>query len=384
MPPYVSGARTTNSTSFDKLIDMQDFLDFIRDDNMDVALLKRFGINGKEDGEGGRNRAKAIKTEWSQTALRSRGETVTLADGTATTLTVADARMYQVGEILRCEAEVMRVTAIASATTLTVTRAYAGTTGAAHAAKMVFSLGKAAEENSTPGASITDTPTNMFNYVQTFDVPVEVSKDQIMAWTTDGNTLDSQLERRFIEVNRQFARALLYGIKFQDTSTMATPIRTMGGLFSFLTSNVTLVGGALTTSAIDALILKIVNAGASPKTIAVSPYQKQKLDALDVNKQFLGKKEHTGGNLITNTWQSGILDHTLDIVVDRTLLDSQLLVTDDDYIEPLPYEGNGESGAWATYNATAPGQDGTKKVIRGKYTLKVHNEKAHGYLDTLS
>jgi hypothetical protein len=158
----------------------------------------------------------------------------------------------------------------------------------------------------------------------------------------------------------------------------------MGGLFSFLTSNVTLVGGALTTSAIDALILKIVNAGASPKTIAVSPYQKQKLDALDVNKQFLGKKEHTGGNLITNTWQSGILDHTLDIVVDRTLLDSQLLVTDDDYIEPLPYEGNGESGAWATYNATAPGQDGTKKVIRGKYTLKVHNEKAHGYLDTLS
>jgi hypothetical protein len=381
MPPYVSGARTTQSTGLDKLVDMQDFLDFIRDDNMDVALLKRWGING----HGGEGRARAIKTEWSQTALRGRGENVTLADATGTSLTVADARQYQVGELIRIESEVVRVNAIASATVLTITRGYAGTTAAAHAAKLAYSLGKAAEENSVPGAGITDTPVALYNYVQTFDVPVEVSKDQIMSLGIDGNTIDSQLERRFIEVNRQLARALIYGVRFQDTTTLSNqPIRTMGGLLSFLTSNVTNVGGALTIPAIDAQILNIVNAGGNPKTIALSPYQKQKLDALDSNKQFLGKSEHTGGNLITNTWQSGILDHPLDIVVDRTLLSDQLIITDDDMIEPMPFENNGESGAWATYNATAPGQDGKKQVIRGKYTLKVHNEKAHAYLYNLS
>lgn len=384
MPPYATGARTTAVTGLDKLIDMQDFLDYIRDDNMDVALLKRLGINGKDNGSGGSNRARAIKTEWQQTALRSRGETVTMLIGD-TTLTVADARMYQVGELIRSEAEIMRVTAINSATVLAVTRAYAGTTAAAHTAKLVYSLGKAAEENSVPGAGISDTPLALFNYVQTFDVPVEVSKDQIMSWTTDGNTIDGQLERRFIEVNRQFARALLYGIKFQDTTTIANqPIRTMGGLLSYLSSNVTNVGGALSIGAVDALILKQVQAGANPKLIAVSPYQKQKLDALDTNKQLLGKKEHTGGNLITNTWQSGVLDHALDVVVDRTILDDQLIIIDDEMIEALPFEGNGESGTWGTYEASAPGQDGTKKVIRGKYTLKVHNEKAHGYLYNLS
>lgn len=374
MPPYVSGARTTYSNSNDKILDMQNFLDYIRNDDMDTALLRRWGINGKNG-----NHAKATKTEWTQTAMRTRGETVTMLIGD-TTLTVADARMYQVGELIRSESEVMRVTAINNATTLAVTRGYAGTAAAAHTAKLAYSLGTADSENATPGASVSDTVLKLYNYVQTFSVPVEVSKDQIMSWTVDGNTMDAQLERRFIEVNRQLARAVIYGIRYDDGSA----IRTMGGLLSFLSSNVTNVGGALTIAAIDALILKIVQAGGKPTTIAVSPYQKQKLDALDANKQLLGKKETTGGNLITQTWQSGILDDTLDVVVDRTLLDDQLIITDDEYIEPMPFSGNGESGAWATYDATAPGQDGKKSVIRGKYTLKVHNEKAHGYLYALT
>jgi hypothetical protein len=371
MPPYVSGARTTYSSSNDKILDMQNFLDYIRSDDMDTALLRRWGINGKDG-----NHASATKTEWTETALRTRGETVTIA-AAAVTLTVADAYMYQVGELIRSEAEIIRVTAIASATTLTVTRGYAGTTDATHTAKLAYSLGTADLENATPGAAVSDTVVKLFNYVQTFSVPVEISKDQIMSMTVDGNTFDAQLERRFVEANRQLARSVIYGVPYAGTSSLP---RTMGGLLSFITTNVTNVGGALTIAAIDALILQIVNAGATPTTIAVSPYQKQKLDALDANKQFLGKRERTGGNLITQTWQSGILDTPLDVVVDRTLLTDQLIITDDSYIEPMPFAGNGESGAWGTYEATAPGQDGKKSVIRGKYTLKVHNQKAHGYL----
>ena len=372
MPPIVSGPLTTFQTTNDKIDDLQNALDWLPATQMDTALLRRWGINGKNG-----NSAKSTKIEWSQTSLRPRSETITLADGTGVTVTVTDANNYQIGELIRCENEVMRVTARPSATTLTVTRAYSGTTGAAHAAKQMYSLGTADVENAVPGASVTETPTKLFNYTQTFSVPVEVSKDQIMSWTVDGNTLDAQLERRFIEQNRQLARAVLYGRKYQDVTNK---INVMGGFFEQIVTNVTNVGGANTIASIDALLLKIVNKGGDPKTIAVSPFQKQKLDALDANKQLLGKQEHTGGNLITNTWQSGILDHPLDIVVDKSLMDDQLLITDDDMLEIMPFSNNGESGSWATYDATTPGQDGKKKVLRGKFTNKLHNEAAHGYL----
>lgn len=371
-----TGQLLTFQTTSDKIDDLQDYLDFLPETELNTALLRRLGINGKNG-----KMAHSNKTEWRQTQLRTRQEVITLADGVATTVTVADSGVYQVGELLRCENEIMRVTALPSATTLTVTRAYSGTTGVAHSAKLMYTLGKAATENGTPGSAIFDTPAELFNYVQTFDVSVEVSMDQMMTSTVDGNTLDQQLERRFIEINRELARAFIYGKKYRDTTNK---IHAMGGILEFITTNVTNVAGALTVASIDAQILNIVNAGGKPTIIAMSAYQKQKLDALDANKQYLGKRENTGGNLITKTWQSGVLPYELDVVVDNTILTDQLLILDEEQVEIMPFGGNGESGAWGTYEATTPGQDGKKKIIRGKYTQKTHNEKAHGYLYGLS
>lgn len=373
---YDSGALLTTATTADKIDDLQNFLDYLPDNHMDVALLKRLGINGKNG-----NHAKATKIEWTETALRPREEVLTAAADNTTSIVVADSGIYQIGELLKWEAEVVRITAKADATHITITRGMFGTAAAAHAAKLAVSLGIAAEENSTPGAGIFDTPAEKYNYVQTFDVPVEVSKDQIMSITVDGNTLDGQLERRFIEVNRQLARASLYGVRGK---TGTPEIRAMNGIVTQLLTNATSVGGALTKAAIDAAVLAQTNAGGMPKILALSPYQKQKLDALDDAKQMLGKNEHTGGGLITNTWQTGVLNYALDVVVDRTILKDQVLLLDPDMLEIMPFAGNGETGAWGTYNASANGQDGTKKVIRGKYTNKVHNEKAHALLYGLS
>lgn len=373
---FESGALLSFQTTSDKIDDLQESLDWLPDNHMDIALLKKLGINGKNG-----NHARSLKTEWRETTLRPREETLTVADGSTTSVVVADSGIYQIGEILRWENELVRITGMADATHITIVRGYGGTTGAAHSSKLAVSLGKAAVENSTPGLAIFDTPAELYNYVQTFDVPVEVSKDQMMAWSVDGNTLDGQLERRFIEINRQLARSVVYGIRYRDTGNK---IHTMGGIRSFLSTNVDAIGGALSVSNIDANILKIVNAGGMPKIMVMSPYQKQKLDALDSNKQYLGKKEHTGGNLITNTWQSGILNYELDVVVDRTIKNDELYILDTDNIEVMPFSGNGLTGTWGTYDATAPGQDGTKKIIRGKYTTKVHTEKAHGLLATLT
>lgn len=373
---FVSGAKTYFSDSADHILDLKDGLDFLDAGNSAIALLKRLGTNGFT--------AKSVKHEWTETQLAVRSETVTLADGSGTTLTVADAYQYQVNELIKIESEVVRVTAIASATTLTIVRGYAGTTGAAHSSKTAYSIGSADPENSQAPEGVADNGSRLYNYVQTLTRGVELSNDEIAQLSTAGNPMNGQLERRFIEINRQLAKAFLYGVRYEDTTNK---IHTMGGLTQFVTTNVTNVAGALTLAAIDAKILAIVQAGGDPKLIAMSPTQKQKLDALDASLVRIGKKDeqsHTGGNPNVMTWQSGILSHPVDLIVDQSINTDELWILDTDYVDIGHLSNNGVNGAFHVEDATTPGQDGQQKVIRGKYTVRVAQEKAHARLYGLS
>lgn len=373
--PFIPGAKTYFSDSNDHILDLKNGLDFLDAGSNAIALLKRIGTNGFT--------AKSQKHEWTEVALAARSETITI-NSSATTLTVADAYVYQVNELLRSEAEIMRITAIASATTLTVVRGYAGTTAAGHTAVAAYSVGVADPSNNNAPAGIQDSASRLFNYVQTFTRGVELSNDEIAQLSTEGNPLNGQIERRFIEVNRQLARALFYGVRHEDTSNK---IHVMGGLKQFVTTNVSNVAGALTVAAIDAQILAIVEAGGDPKVLAMSPRQKQKLDALDASLVRIGKKDkesHTGGNPNVMTWQSGILSHELDLIVDQTILNDELWILDTDYVQIGNLSNNGVSGAFHVEDATTPGQDGEKRVIRGKYTMRVMQQKAHAYLYGLS
>lgn len=377
---FVSGALTTFSDDGNKIIlDLKDGLDFLNQRNDGVGLLKRIGTNGFTFAN--------HKHEWTETALAVRYESITLADGSTTALDVVDAYQYQVNELLKCENEVMRVTAIADSNTLTVTRGYAGTTGAAHSDKRMYSLGSADPENSTAPAGIADNASRLYNYDQTLTRAIELSNDEIAQLNTEGNSFPKQLERRFIEIHRQLLQAVLYGVRHQDTTNK---IYAMGGLKQFVTTNVTNVGGAVTIANIDAKILDVVLAGGDPKVLGVSPYQKQKLDALDANLVRTGKKKalsgenNVGGNPMIQTWQSGVLDHEIEIFVDPTILPDELWILDTDHIEIGHKSHNGIVGNFHVEDATTPGQDGKKRVIRGKYSTRIGTEKAHALLYGLS
>lgn len=367
------GAKTYFSDSADHILDVSDGLDFLNPKGA-VALLKK--IMGDRS-----FKVKSVKHEWSETALATRGETMTMTN-VATLLTVANAYQYQIQEALRCENEVMIITAINSATTITVSRGAAGTSAVAHTAKLMYSIGSADAENSDAPSGITDTGDRLYNYVQTFTRAVEMSTNEIAQLSTDGNPFDKQTERRFIEINQQLARALFYGVRYEDTSNKR---HYMGGLKQFVTTNVSNVAGALTIAAIDAQLLNIILAGGGDNlAIVTSPYQKQKLDALDANKQMLGKKEHTGGNLITNTWQSGIVDEPIEVFTDQSILTDELWIVDMDNVDIGPLSNNGVNGGFHIEDAKTPGKDGEKSVIRGKYTMEVGLEKSHAYLYGLS
>jgi hypothetical protein len=373
---FIAGVRDSYSDADERLIDLKDGLAYLKPRNDGIGLLKRIGMSGFV--------AKSVKHEWNEVSLAARREAVAAGGiliGDAD-VTVADAYIYQVNNLIRIEAEILRVTAIKDATTITCARGEAGTAAAGHAAtKPIVLLGVAEAENAAAPAGRSDNHERLYNYVQTFTTGVEMSNDEVMALNVEGNPLTGQLKRRTIEWYQRFAQAFFYGVRYDDTTNKR---RFMGGLKQFITTNPTSAGGALSLALIDAEIKQIVDAGGDPKVMVMGTKQKQKLDALDASLVRLGKKEHIGGNPDVQTWQSGIMDHSVEIIVDPTILDDELWILDTDYIKIGYFAGNGQSGALGVHDATTPGTDGVKKVLRGKYTVEVLNEKAHSFLYALT
>ena len=274
----------------------------------------------------------------------------------------------------------MRVTAITGATTVTVARGYMGTTVAAHTAKVCVTLGTADPQGADAPAGVSDDGDRLYNFSQTFTRGISLTNDEIAQLSTEGNPMTGQVKRRYIEMMREIFQSIIYGVRGYDSTNN---IHSMGGWKQFVTTNVTnLSGAAVSAAAIDAIILAQVQAGADPNMIALSPYQKQKLDALDNNKQLLGKRERTGGGLVTNTWQSGVLDHEIDVFVDHTFLDDELWIGD---VSPTTIEigtksHNGINGAAKVVDSTPPGADRKSQVIRAKHSQRINLEKGLGYI----
>ena len=363
LPDITTGNRTTFADQDDHILDIERGIKFLNPKDNGIKFVKRLIANRGEDV------AKSFKHEWNETALPVRKETSTLAATGTTSLTVANAYGYQVGDLLQVNSEIVRVTALADATTLTITRGYAGTTAAIQTAQVFYNLGSAAAENAAAPAGTALSSDRLYNYVQTFDRSVDLSKDEIAQMSAEmGNPFNVQLERITLYFWKLFSQAAFYGTRYEDSTNK---IHVMGGVNQFLTTNVTNVGGALTVAAIDALILAIVNAGGNPDVIVVSPTQKQKLDGLDSNVVRTGKRnsDKVGGSGIVQTWQSGVLDYELEVIVDHSIKTSELYILDTSYISLVPLVNNGVNGRLSVEDATTPGTDGKKSVLRAKYTL---------------
>jgi hypothetical protein len=366
--PFVSGVKGTFDNNTTNVIEIFDGLKYLSPSQDGIKILKMLGLDGFTFHN--------HEYKWRETVLASRKEVITI-DNSSTALTVADAYQYAVNTIIRSESEIMRVTAIPGPTTLTVTRGYGGTSAAAHTAKMAIDLGTAMPEGADASAGLSDNGTEKYNYDQVFERGVSLTKHEMAALSSGDDKMAAQIARRTIELYRQIASAMFNGVRFKDTTN---EIYGMGGLKQFVTTNVTNVGGAVSRAAIDAIILAIVQAGGDPKTITVSPYQKTKLDALDLNLIQIGKREHTGGGLATHTWQSGVLDHDLDIIVDHSILDDELHINDWDHVKLGHLTGGDEPGNVHIVDSTKPGANRKEQVIRADIGMKVELEKGQGYL----
>jgi hypothetical protein len=263
----------------------------------------------------------------------------------------------------------MRVTATA-ANTITVSRAWGGSTNVVHAAGILITLlAPAMLQGSDLAGARTTTKTGLFNYTQIFEEEVKVSKtmQSTKKWTATNDPeyhIAAQLE--VIGVNME--RTLLFGRKVQATATVPGA---MDGIQARIATNVyNKAGAALTQSMLEDGMEAVWQAGASPNLIVVNSTQKRRINTFldgyreaDYNDDVLGTAVR---RYKTNFGQT-------DILLDRHMPADEVWILDDSKIGFGPLTGR----ALSTMKLPPVSKEYDIWQISGEYTAETRLEQAH-------
>lgn len=171
---------------------------------------------------------------------------------TDVTVVSGDAVKFAVGDAIRIDDEIFKVTAIDTSTeVLTVTRGALGSTAANHTSGAeIIGLGTVLPEGDIGTANFQGRD-KYSNYTQIFSKKLTVSRtEQSIPKYGVPNELNKQMRNAMLHCNVGIEQAALYGIKYEDS---ATRVRSTGGLNSYITSNVDSSSDWITVGAIEAL-----------------------------------------------------------------------------------------------------------------------------------
>lgn len=222
----------------------------------------------------------------------------------ATTLvvTTGDGTKFGPGDLLIIEAEYVRVTSV-SGDSLTVTRSYAGSTAAAHAAGVdVLGVGQALPEGSDPAAARAVDRVNQFNLTQIFGpwkVHTTETEDAVDKYGLSGTEFDHQVGNRYKEMAVTFEQALLYGERFDDTTN---GWRSMGG-FKYFMVGAGVVNSTTTTLTEAALLDALQGAydrGGNPDRIIMGSKNKRILSSFNATLIRYNQDETDRGQVVEN------------------------------------------------------------------------------------
>jgi hypothetical protein len=207
---------------------------------------------------------------------RSTALTAAFSDTTGTVLTVADSSIYDVGDVVEVQSEKMLITAIASSTTATVTRGYAGTTAATHSNSLTAYL----LTNSRTGAevdvaSVSRIPATVTQYCQTVQHAYQVG-GALQADTNYASGFNSPLDRdRMLAMQHtmdDFEGAIYYGggvaLAAQSTRPAMKGLRTL--ISTNNTTSPTNASAYKPTDLIRDTIQACTSAGGNPNLLLLS------------------------------------------------------------------------------------------------------------------
>lgn len=180
--------------------------------------------------------------------------TVDSVDPTSTTLGVAYglATHLKEGDMLLVEPttdnatfdhEIIYVTGVVSSTQFTVSRGFGGTTPASIADdQMLLLIGSAYAEGTAAPSAVTRNPIKFSNYVQTFKDSYSLTGTADKTTSRTGDPWSNDKKRKTFDHARGIEWSMLFGRPSEATGSNGQPIRTMGGLRSFIPSARTTVG----------------------------------------------------------------------------------------------------------------------------------------------
>lgn len=315
------------------------------------------------------------KHEWINTRLVGFKDNLNGAvTNVATTITVYGAYQgagvkYVVGTVLRIDDEYLTVTAVNSATSLNVARGFGGTAAAAHNnGAPVEIVAKPKSEGHTSSDDDSEVGGRDYNLTQIFYRRLSLSGTaQAIDVVSNENQMTVQVQRKMRELLKELERSLILGLRTQDVSG---DNRTMGGLAQFMTQADS-SGGALTTTKIDAAIIKLLENGAEPDILLVSNAQKNKLNNMK-EARVTGahrQQEHMIDNLV-DMYHSDA--GPLKIVRSNDVLPWEVFVLDTSKIKVCPLQGR----RFAMEKLAKTG-DADNAQILGEYTCEIRNPEAH-------
>jgi hypothetical protein len=350
-------------------------------DPADVPLLGGQGADGRS-AIAKTSDLNVTKSEWlDESILTPRSTLAATITNVATSLTIpaADANKFGVGDVIAIDNELLRVTAVAAdGFTLTVTRAFAGTTAAGHnSAAEVVGVGTALPEGSDPGVARTTDRTNRFNLTQIFGPhPVKVSNTEnvIAKYGLRTTEFDHQGANRLKETFVSIEQAIMYGRRSDDPTNK---IRTMGGLSYYITENVDSTTTDITAGAGSALLTlleTIWRQGGSPDRAVLSGFQKRKFGTISSDDIRLDRTDR-GRGVMVDYFDSDFSRITL--LMNRWARRSDLFVFERDQVElqtlrPVSFEMLAKTG------------DSIHGMIVGEKTLKVTRAKHAGRFSALT
>jgi hypothetical protein len=137
--------------------------------------------------------------------------------------------------------EFVEVSSITSDTTIVIKRGVADTSNAALANGVYLTkLGSSFEEG-TAGPSISQrNPTKLTNYCEIFKTALGITGTADVTKARTGDAWKNDKKRKAFDHSVALEMAMLYGKAYETTGANGRPKRYMGGLRSFLTTNVTI------------------------------------------------------------------------------------------------------------------------------------------------
>lgn len=195
-----------------------------------------------------------------------------VADGVATTFTVASNTDIVVGDLLMAEStqEIVLVTAVPTATSLTVTRAVGTVTGAAIASGVALrTVGNAFEEGSTRPSAVSIVAQRYVNNTQIFRNSWAVTKTAaaIPQIAGAGHVSESKQDCAALHA-MAIEKALFFGQKFMGTRN-GQPFHTMEGIIPRVVAgapgNITTLGATTNWTQLEAALDPVLQTVTDPK-----------------------------------------------------------------------------------------------------------------------